>query len=141
MKRVIALIVVLCLVTGVVAASQPDPIREAMLHAEIDSADYRAAGWGSLAFLASVVLSPLFGGGGVIVAANVVEPSVSVPPARLAEAQRTWDDSGDIMLYQAQYRQSMTRPIQRSRSRRAWIGTGIGFGVNVVLISMLLAGY
>ena len=141
MKRFVMVVVVVALAGVALSAQESDPIADARAHAMIDSAEYRATGWGAMAFGASVLLSPLLGGGGVILAANMVTPNVPLPPSRMAEAQRAYESPSDLMLYRSQYAESMTRPIQRARSRRAWIGTGIGVGVNIVLISMLLAAY
>lgn len=123
------------------AAAEADPIMDAMQHAQQDGRSYQASGWGALAFGASILFSPLFGGGGVILAANLVEPRVDVPPARMATAHQEYGRGTDLHLYQSQYQQSMADPIQRDRSRRAWIGTGIGFGVNLALWMLLLAAY
>jgi hypothetical protein len=98
-------------------------------------------GWGSLVFGASLLLSPLLGGGGVILAANTIEPSVDVPPARLAETQKEFTDTSDLLPYRAQYQETMIKPIRSDRSRRAWIGTGIGFALNLWIIYALLWGY
>ena len=141
MKKLLLVVIGIAVLGGTVLAQQPDPISDARAHATIDAAEYRATGWGAMAFGASVLLSPLFGGGGVIVAANVITPDVALPPSRLADAQRSYESSNDFMLYQAQYRETKAKPIQQARSRRAWLGTGIGFGVNVLLISLLLATY
>lgn len=141
MKRLVIVMVAIALMSVTVSAEQPDPIADARAHAMIDAAEYRATGWGAMAFGASVLFSPLLGGGGVIVAANMITPSVPLPPSRMAAAQRSYESGSDLMLYQSQYAQSMARPIQRARSRRAWIGTGIGVGVNIVLISLLIASY
>ena len=37
--------------------------------------------------------------------------------------------------------ESMAGPIQKARSKRAWVGTGIGFGVNLLLIMAVLSAY
>ena len=141
MKRFVMIVVVLALTGAMLSAEQRDPIADAQAHAMIDMGEYRATGWGAMAFGASVLFSPLLGGGGVIVAANMVTPAVPLPPSRMAEALRAYDSGSDLMLYQSQYAESMARPVQRDRSRRAWIGTGIGLGVNIVLVSLLLASY
>jgi hypothetical protein len=141
MKRSILLLMVIAIAAGAATAQDPDPITEATLHAREDAASYKATGWGSLAFGASVLLSPLLGGGGVIVAANLVEPDVDLPTARLAAARRTFTDGSDLLLYQAQYQEEMERPVQKKRSRRAWAGTGIGFGVNLVLLIAIFSAY
>ena len=138
MKRSILLVLALVIAGGVVFAQDADPITEATVHAREDAGSYKGPGWGSLAFGASVLLSPLIGGGGVIVAANLVEPDVDIPTARLAQAQKEFTDTSDLLLYQSQYQEEMVEPMQKQRSRRAWIGTGIGFGLNVLLIVALL---
>ncbi|MCK4516611.1 MAG: hypothetical protein KAU31_15225 [Spirochaetaceae bacterium] len=138
MKRIITVAIFVALATGAVAADEPNPIADAMAHARIDSAGYEAIGWGALAFGGSALIGPLLGGGAVIIAANVIEPDVSIPAARIAEAQDSYETSSEVLLYQAQYQESMAKPIQKARSRRAWIGTGIGFGVNLLLISAIL---
>ena len=140
MKRIVLVLMVITLVAATGFARDADPITEATIHAREDAGKYKATGWGSLAFGASVLLSPLFGGGGVIVAANLAEPNVDIPTARMAQAQDMFADASDLLLYQSQYQEEMVDPIQKQRSRRAWLGTGIGFGLNLLLISMLLAG-
>ena len=142
MKRIILLVTIASLLSaGIVAAEEPDPIMDARAHAQMDGSRYNATGWGFLAFGASALFSPLLGGGTVIVLANVIQPDVDVPPPRLAEAQSTYDSSNELVVYQSQYQESMERPIQKDRSRRAWLGTGIGFALNLVLIYAILAAY
>ena len=150
MRKAVLLCMVLVAASGAFATTgdarspegtEPDPIMDAMQHAQQDGRSYQASGWGALAFGASLVLSPLFGGGGVILAAHLIEPRAEVPPARMATAHREYGRGTDLVLYQAQYQESMADPIKRDRSRRAWIGTGIGFGVNVALWILLLAAY
>ena len=141
MKRLVTIAIFTALAAAAVAADGPDPIADAMAHARIDSVGYTATGWGALAFGASALISPLLGGGAVIIAANVIEPDVDIPAARLAEAQDAYESGNDILLYQSQYQESMAGPIQEARSRRAWIGTGIGFGVNLLLIMAILGSY
>lgn len=55
-----------------------------------------------------------------------------------AAAQDEFSEANELLLYQAQYQETMRSPIQRDRSRRAWIGTGIGFGVNLIIIIAVL---
>ena len=62
------------------------------------------------------------------------------PPARLAEAQKEFTDTSDLLLYKAQYQETMIKPIRSDRSRRAWIGTGIGFAVNLLIIPAITSG-
>ena len=138
MKRSFLLVLAILVAGGVVFAQDADPITEATVHAREDAGSYEGTGWGSLAFGASVLLSPLFGGGGVIVAANLVEPRADIPTSRLARAQEQFPEASDLFLYKSQYREEMVEPMQKQRSRRAWIGTGIGFGLNVFLIVALL---
>lgn len=140
MKRFILIVGVLVAAAGMVSAESVDPISSATAHAAEDAEDYTATGWGAMAFGASVLLSPLLGGGGVIVAANVAEPNVDLPSGRLSFAQESFESGQDVMLYRSQYEESMEDPIKRSRSRRAWFGTGIGLAVNVTLIAILLSG-
>lgn len=142
MKRVLVVLTILTIAAASVAAADaPDPIADAMAHARVDASRHTATGWGAMAFGASVILGPLLGGGAVIIAANVVEPSVELPTMRLAEAQKAYPDNSQMLLYQAQYQESMVQPIQKDRSRRAWIGTGLGFGLNLVLVSLILSVY
>ncbi|MFW6312735.1 MAG: hypothetical protein ACOC2N_02500 [Spirochaetota bacterium] len=138
MKRSTLLVLAFLIAGGAAFAQDADPITEATVHAREDAGSYKGTGWGSLAFGASVLLSPLLGGGGVILAANLVEPYVDIPTARLAQAQKEFTDTSDLLLYQSQYQEEMVEPMQKERSRRAWIGTGIGFGVNLLLIVALL---
>lgn len=141
-KRTIAAAFLMALISASASAIEaPDPIADATTAARIDSVGYKATGWGALAFGASVVLSPLLGGGAVIVAAKVVEPNVAVPPARLAEVQGTYDSATDVMLYQGQYQETMAAPIQKARSKQAWIGTGIGVGFNLLVLMLVFASY
>ncbi len=140
MRRIITVVILMALVAGVVAADEPNPIADAMAHARIDSAGYEATGWGALAFGASALVSPLLGGGAVIIAASLIDPDQGVPAVRIAGARDAYETSSDV-LYQAQYRESMEGPIQKGRSRRAWIGTGIGFGINLLLIMAVLSAY
>ena len=65
----------------------------------------------------------------------------SISVAFGASAQNAYDSSNELLLYQSQYQESMERPIQKDRSRRAWIGTGIGFALNLVVIYAVLASY
>lgn len=139
MKRFFLVIAVVVIACGSAFGQSSDPIASAMEHASEDGDAYRATGWGAMAFGASVLLSPLLGGGGVIIVANVAKPDVDLPSARLSSARDSFGSGEDVMLYRSQYEESMEDPIQRNRSRRAWIGTGIGFGVNLVLVSILLA--
>lgn len=134
MKGLKCVCLVLLLTLGL-AAAFGDPIADAMTDAELDAQDYRAKGWGALAFGASTLVSPLLGGGSVILAANLMEPDIDVPPRRLAAAQEEYGNDNDLLLYRAQYQDSMATPIQADRSRRAWIGTGIGFGVRLVVVA------
>lgn len=137
MKR-IALVLLAVLIAANGAAEERDPIVTAQLHAAADAQAQSAAGWGTLGFIASALLSPLLGGGGVIAAAYLAEPRVEVPAARFASAQQNFEDPADVLLYQAQYRESLSPVIRKDRARRAWIGTGIGFAVNLILIYSLL---
>ena len=141
MKRLVLFLMVIVIAGSVAVAQEADPITEATVHAREDAGSYKATGWGSLAFGASALLSPLFGGGAVIVAANLVEPDVDIPTARLAAAQNEFTDASDLLLYRSQYEEEMTEPMQKQRSRRAWIGTGIGFGVNLLLLVAIASAY
>ena len=146
MKHLALVGIALVLLGGTAAAQesssgdrQADPISMATTDAMTDAAGYRARGWGAMAFVASALLSPLLGGGGVILAANMADPAVQVPPMRLAAAQSEFDEANELLLYQAQYQETLREPIRRDRSRRAWIGTGIGFGINLIIVFAVLA--
>ena len=139
MKRLCVTLAILSLAVSAVSAQEADPIAEARADALMDARSYRATGWGAMAFGATVLVGPLLGGGGVIVAAYVMEPVVDIPIARVASARETFADSSDVYLYQQQYQESMEEPMQKDRSRRAWIGTGIGFGVNLAVFTLLVA--
>ena len=137
MKKAVVLLLSLTLVAGFAAAQSANPIIvRATEHAQLDGELYKVTGWGAMAFLASALI-PLLGGGAVIIAANLIEPRVEVPAIRMAEAQEEFEETSDILLYQAQYRESMVKPIRKARSRKAWIGTGVGFGVHVILIATI----
>ena len=138
MKRLLAMVLILTFIAATASTADADPIMDARAHATIDASGYRATGWGAMAFGASVVLSPLLGGGTVIVLANVLRPDVELPTARMADAQKTYESGNDLMLYHSQYQESMERPVQKDRSRRAWIGAGIGLAVNFVIILAIL---
>ena len=142
MKRLLFVILLIGMVSGATfaltadaeaeaeAESETDPIKAAIEHAEIDGFAYEATGWGWYAFGASLLVTPLFGGGGMILAANMIDPNEKVPIVRRESARQEYSGS-DFMLYQEQYRDSIAEFIQRDRSRRAWIGTGIALGVSV----------
>jgi hypothetical protein len=68
--------------------------------------------------------------------AQETSPITAATADALADASNY--KASDLMLYQAQYQEAMKEPIRRDRSRRAWIGTGIGFGVNLVIVFALL---
>jgi len=102
MKRQLAMVLIVAFVAGAVFAEETNPIADARADATIDGSDYNATGWGAMAFGASVLLSPLLGGGSVIVLANVIRPEAELPTARMAEAQKRYESSNDMMLYQSQ---------------------------------------
>ena len=139
MKKAVVLLLSLTLVAGFAAAQSANPIVRATEHAQLDGELYKVTGWVAMAFLASAALGPLLGGGAVIIAANLIEPKVEVPAIRMAEAQKDFEETSDILLYQAQYKESMVKPVRKARSRRAWIGTGIGFGVRLILITAIIS--
>ncbi len=141
MKRLFAILMLTMIATGIAVAAEPDPIADAMADAQIDLTGYKATGWGALASGASLFVSPLLGGGAVIVAANMIEPDVPIPTRRLATAQDAYETSNDLMLYQAQYQESTAGPIQKARSKRAWVGTGIATGVYVAGVTYFVIVY
>jgi hypothetical protein len=154
MKRLLFVILLIGMVSGATfaltadadaeAESETDPIKAAIEHAGIDGFTYEATGWGWLAFGASSLVSPLLGGGGVIIAASMIDPNEKVPLVRRESARQEYSGS-DFLLYQEQYRDSIAEFIQSDRSRRAWIGAGISLGVSVVFwvsyYTLMVASY
>lgn len=106
-------------------------------HAHIDGEEYKARGWGALAYGASLAIGPLFGGGGVVLAAYAIEPDIWPPSARLTEAQNTYEEYSDVLLYRTEYQETIAGYVRRERARRAWIGTGLGVATYAVIAGAL----
>ena len=148
MKRVLMALSLVFLVVAYGAAENAG-LGDAMIlgrqHAEMDTSDHESTGWGWGAFGASVLLSPLFGGGGVIVAAYM-SGEERIPIHRLAWAQEEFsDNSTALYTYQNEYEDVAKEMRRDANVKSAWIGTGVGFGINLVFVialySVVLSGY
>ena len=97
-------------------------------------------GWGLGAFAASLLLSPLLGGGVTIIAAYTVSGEVNVSPIRLAAVEKEFPgNSMALQYYATQYTKKYDELKKKGQAKAAWIGTGAGFVVNLVLLSAILA--
>jgi hypothetical protein len=137
-KSIFWIIAVLVILPGIYA-DEVNPTTDGQLDARLDAENYKAQGWGLLAFGASALFSPLLGGGIVIGVAYLAQGGADIPPIiRIAEAEEKYDDNIDVAMYQMQYKKTYINLRNKQRARRAWIGTGIGFGVNLLIITYLL---
>lgn len=140
MKKTVSMLIVLMICLPL-TAEEARPATHAQRDAMTDAEDYTAGGWGLLAFGASALLSPLFGGGAVIAIAYLAQGGVYVPLVRIAEAEEAYDDGVDFLIYQTKYKETYVNLRNRKRARKAWIGTGIGVAVNAALFLAIFSYY
>ncbi|NHZ85982.1 MAG: hypothetical protein GWP19_08885 [Planctomycetia bacterium] len=110
---------------------------ELLAQAEMDSkADVtvNSTGWGVGAFLASVVASPLLGGGiTVIMAGNVGD--VKVPASRRQVIMEKYPNSPKpFTYYEDKYVANYTQIKKKGQRSAAWKGVGAGFLLNLIII-------
>ncbi len=113
-----------------------------MAQAEMDSkADLtvNSMGWGVGAFLASIVASPLLGGGlTVILAGNV--SGITVPDSRRQMIMEKYPNSPiPFNYYEDKYITNYTQMKKKGQRSAAWKGVGAGFLVNLVLVMNALS--
>ncbi len=142
MKKVlVATLVVMQIVLPCIAYGQTPQQVDYMkleMKAERDAeADVKVskAGWGIGAFLASVLFSPLIGGGATIVAAYTIGGSVEAPAAKMGEVEQMYP--GNYMAlkaYEDQYKETYASIKKKRQAKAAWYGTGVGFALNFILI-------
>jgi len=98
-----------------------------------------SVGWGVGAFLASIVASPLLGGGlTVIMAGNV--SGVTVPASRRQVIMEKYPNSPDpFNYYKDKYITNYTQLKKKGQRSAAWKGVGAGFIVNLILVMNALS--
>ena len=98
------------------------------------------AGWGLGAFGASLLASPLLGGGLTILAAYNTGGTVIVPLERSAELKKMYPENLDALhAYENKYLETYTALKKKGQGKAAWVGTGAGFVVNLFLVASMLA--
>jgi hypothetical protein len=108
-------------------------ILDAQTDAGVDGKSHSGFGWGAAAFGASVLLSPLLGGGAVIIMAYTTGHG-ELPTSRVVAIQSKYNgDANAILLYKTQYEESLTKIERRKNGGAAWAGAGIGLAVLVIV--------
>ena len=169
MRRFVALIVILTMVPGAAllgqssgggsgsagseqtggsdtaATESPSPrevARQASRDAARDAGDFKPSWWGFGAFSASILISPLIGGGIVTLVGYTVEGDVQVPAMRMVEIEERYGDDYRLLdVYEEEYEKTYGNIKKQRQGGRALLGTGIAFGVYVVLYAAILASY
>ncbi len=122
-------------------ASPHEVARQARRDAAGDAKDFTPSWWGTGAFAASLVLSPLIGGGAVTVIGYTAKGQVEVPAVRMIEAEERYGDYRLLDVYEEEYEDAYGDIKTRKQGGRALLGTGLAFGFYVALYTALLAGY
>ncbi len=116
--------------------------RQARRDAANDAKDFRPTWWGTGAFAASLVLSPLIGGGAVTVIGYTVEGQVEVPAVRMIEVEELYGDDYRLLdVYEEEYEDAYGDIKTRKQGGRALLGTGLVVGLYLALYAALVAGY
>ena len=141
MKRLLAVVaLVFFAATYSTADATMDAAVSGRMHAEMDLSDYIDAGWGWGSFGLSLLLSPLLGGGGVIIAASL-SGAGDVPIHRLSLAQEEFSDNQTAFYtYQKEYEKEATKIRRVANLNQAWIGAGVALGINLVIVIAILVG-
>ena len=138
MKKLFLIVLTLCTVTAF-ADSTADAMVSARLHASQDVKNHNTAGWGWGSFGLSLLLSPLLGGGIMIISAydSGDEP---VPAPRFAWASREFDDdSTALLIYESEYTEMANEARKKKNVSAAWTGTLSAFAVNMIIILAITA--
>jgi len=147
MKKIITVsLVVMQMILPCIAYAQDSgnvDYRKLEMNAEQDAkSDLKVSkvGWTIGALGASVLLSPLLGGGATIIAGYSMGGDVKVPTARIGEIQQQYPDNFTaVKAYEDKYIDTYKTLKKKAQGKAAWAGTGIGFAINLVLISMILS--
>ena len=114
-------------------------VNKAKIKAAKDAEEKSRTGWIVGSTLASLVLSPLLGGLGSVAIAYNTGGETSIPTSDMMQLQSEYGDDFNVnMIYAETYQNEYKRIIRKRNGGGAWIGTGIGFAVNMVLILAIL---
>jgi hypothetical protein len=159
MKRFVALLLILTMMPGAALLGQasggdgsdsaeaesPAPrevARQASRDAARDAGDYTPSWWGFGGFAASMLISPLIGGGIVTLVGYTVEGDVQVPAMRMVEVEERYGDDYRLLdVYEEEYEDTYGKIKKQRQGGRALLGTGIAFGLYVALYAAILASY
>jgi hypothetical protein len=159
MRRFVALVVIMTMVPGAALFAQksagersdtagsesPAPrevARQASRDAANDAGDFKPSWWGFGGFAASMLISPLIGGGIVTLVGYTVEGDVQVPAMRMVEVEERYGNDYRLLdVYEEEYQDTYGKIKKQRQGGRALLGTGIAFGVYVALYAALLASY
>ena len=113
-------------------------VNKAKIKAAKDAEEKSRAGWIVGSTLASCLL-PLLGGLCSVAIAYNTGGETSLPTSDMMQLQSEYGDDFNVnMIYTESYQNEYKRIIRKRNGGGAWIGTGIGFAVNMVLILAIL---
>jgi len=112
---------------------ETDVLQAATYDAYLDGQSYNSFGWGLASYGASVLLSPLLGGGITIICAYTVGEA-QISATRSAEINEEYPDSRSAAIYTAKYKEELTKIQHKKNGAAAWGGTGLGFLTLLVII-------
>ena len=113
-------------------------VNMAEIQAGSDVKDKSSTGWLLGAFLASAIASPLLGGLGTVLFAYNSDGSPTVPSSALMQLQNEYPDDFNVnMTYRDAYEKHYTNLIKKKNGSAALGGTGMGFLLNLLIISSM----
>ena len=116
--------------------------RQARRDAANDADDFQPSWWGTGAYAASVLLSPLLGGGIVTIVGYTAEGSVRTPAARMVQAEDEYGEDYRLLdVYEEEYEETYADAKTRKQGNRALLGTGLAVGTYLAIYALALATY
>lgn len=124
------------------APSVREVARQARRDAANDADDFQPSWWGTGAYAASLLLSPLLGGGVVTIIGYTAEGSVNTPAARMVQAEDEYGEDYRLLdVYEEEYEETFAEEKTRTQGNRALLGTGLAVGTYLLIYGLALAAY
>ena len=113
---------------------------KAKSYAQSDAKKKSTGAWVGGSTLASLLASPLLGGGLTIIMAYNTGGDVNVPAAYTMDVKNKYGENYDALrIFSDYYEREYKSLVRKKQGGSAWMGTGIGFVINLAILSAILS--